>query len=225
MTNGYQTKYLRYGEIPRSVGVLYCDPLTSLIAYPSFEDHLIEMLPKLCANELHLAIGDVDGLRDYVMERRAVDPYSFGHLAGNACMRAVGAITAEWAANELKDVDFHICGTFGGDEVIIAADGPSHDAFAQKINILARDMKISSPRPVSFALASLMPCALEPADANTAYRTLVSAVDARLFALKGSARFAGGHLEGVVADIGTVSLSELRDQDGIEHPATMGEAR
>lgn len=224
MTNGYETHYLRYGEIPAGgeTGVLYCDPLTSLVAYPSFEQYLIDLLPTLTANELHIAIGDVDGLRDYVTQRRAVDPYSFGHLAGNACMRTVGALTAEWAATELKDVDFHICGTFGGDEVIIAAAGTSHDAFAQKINALARDMKVSSPRPVSFALATLEPCVLEPVNARSAYRMLVSAVDARLFAVKGDARFAGNHLEGIVVDVGVISLGDRPGEDDIEHPATIG---
>ncbi|MEV6930143.1 hypothetical protein AB0M46_37450 [Dactylosporangium sp. NPDC051485] len=205
--------------------MLYCDPLTSLVAYPSFEQHLIDLLPTLAADELHIAIGDVDGLREYVMERRAVDPYSFGHLAGNACMRTVGALTVEWAATELKEVGFHICGTFGGDEVIIAAAGTSHEAFTQKVNVLARDMKASSPRPVSFALATSKPCVLDPADARNAYRMLVSAVDAELFAVKGSARFAGGHLEGVVIDLGAISLVERPGVDDIEEAVTIGGGR
>ncbi|MEU8047974.1 hypothetical protein AB0B71_27990 [Micromonospora echinofusca] len=225
MTNpAYQTSYLRVGETPVGTerGVLYCDPLTSLVAYPSFEQYLIQMLPALAADEMHIAIGDVDGLREYVMERRAVDPYSFGHLAGNACMRTIGALTSEWAALELKDVDFHICGTFGGDEVIVAAAGLSHDAFLQKIHSLCHDLKVSSPRPCSFALATLERCTLEPQHARSAYRILVSAVDARLFSMKEGARLAGAHLEGAVADLGTVSLGEAPGQNGIEHPTKIG---
>ncbi|MFJ6200048.1 hypothetical protein [Micromonospora sp. NPDC092111] len=225
MTNSaYRTTYLRAGETPDDADrdVLYCDPLTSLIAYPSFEQYLIRMLPVLAAGEMHIAIGDVDGLRDYVMERRSVDPYSFGHLAGNACMRTVGALTSEWAALELRDVDFHICGTFGGDEVIVAAAGLSHEAFAQKIRSLCHDLKVSSPRPCSFALATLESCTLEPQHARSAYRILVSAVDARLFSIKEDARLSGAHLEGTVADLGVVPLGETSGQNDIEHPAQIG---
>ncbi|MGI5401430.1 hypothetical protein ACQEVG_18700 [Streptomyces sp. CA-135486] len=222
---GYRTMYLRSGETPVGVeeGVLYCDPLTSLIAYPSFEQYLIAMLPALVAEEMHIAIGDVDGLREYVSERRASDPDTFGHLAGNACMRTVGELTSNWAAKHLKDVVFHICGTFGGDEVIVAAGGLSHDAFVDKVHCLCRDIKVSSPRPCSFALATLESCTVPRQEARNAYRALVSLVDARLFSMKEDARLAGGHLEGAVADLGTVSLSDRGpNQDGIEYPATIG---
>ncbi|GAB3838120.1 hypothetical protein ACFPIJ_15890 [Dactylosporangium cerinum] len=223
--SAYQTKYLRAGETPSGSerDVLYCDPLTSLVAYPSFEQHLIRMLPALARDEVHIAIGDVDGLRDYVSQRRTADPYSFGHLAGNACMRAVGAVTSTWAARELQEADFHICGTFGGDEVIAAAAGISHDAFAMKIHSLCDDIKTSSPRPCSFALATLEPCALEPADARSAYRVLVSAVDARLFSMKEDAKLAGRHLEGAVTDLGSVCLAdELELTADLELTATIG---
>ena len=36
-----------------------CDPLTGLVAYPSFEELIIAGLPALAIKGLHLAIGDV----------------------------------------------------------------------------------------------------------------------------------------------------------------------
>lgn len=235
MTSGYLTGFLRAGELPADEdGVLYCDPLTSLIAYPSFEAHLIQRLPELAGAAMHIAIGDVDGLRGYVTERRASDPYSFGHLAGNACMRTVGSLTSAWAATTLDDVDFQLCGTFGGDEVIVAAAGLDHDTFAWRIQQLCDLIKQSSPRPCSFALATLQPCTVQPAHARTAYRILVSVVDAELFSAKENARLAGCRLEGAVNDLGVVSLVDAAHeevperapragQNGREqHPANMG---
>jgi GGDEF domain-containing protein len=220
--------YLRAGEaaVGLDQGVLYCDPLTSLVAYPSFEQYLIEMLPTLVTGEMHIAIGDVDGLREYVSERKADDPCSFGHLAGNACMRKVGALTSEWAATRLKDVRFHLCGTFGGDEVIVAAAGLSHDSFAGKIHDLCHEIKVSSPRPCSFALATVGPCVVPRHQARIAYRRFVSVIDACLFSMKENARLAGGQLEGAVVDLGIVSVSDGGpDQDGIGHLATIGGGR
>lgn len=219
MTNhGYRTEYLYVEDPPANAGesVLYRDPLTSLIAYPSFEEYLIATLPVLAAEDVHMAIGDVDGLREYVTERRAADPDSFGHLAGNACMRAVGALTSDWAREQLKDI-FHVCGTFGGDEVIVAASGLTHAAFADKLQSLCRDIKASSPRPCSFALATLESCMIPQPQSRNAYRALVSLIDSQLFAMKENARLAGEHLEGAVADLGMVSLGPRgNDQHGIE---------
>ncbi|MDH6108196.1 GGDEF domain-containing protein [Kitasatospora sp. MAP12-15] len=213
--------YLRLGEVPGEVddGILYCDPLTSLVAYPSFEKYLTEMLPLFAGDGLHVAIGDVDGLREYVSERRAGDPTSFGHLAGNACMQTVGKVTAGWAAAELADAEFHVCGTFGGDEVIVAASGLSHERFADKIHELCRLIKATAPRPCSFALGTLEDHTVTQSGAFTAYRHIVSMVDARLFHVKEEARNNGGHLDGAVTDLGLVNLL---DQQGAGRPARIG---
>jgi len=83
-------------EVDSSSGMrrtLLCDPLTGLVSYPSFEEHLTRELPRLARRELHLAIGDVDDLKEFVTARRDCDPMMFGHLAGNDCMRKVGAAT------------------------------------------------------------------------------------------------------------------------------------
>lgn len=222
MTNvGYRVGYLVLGELPVSgdESVLYCDPLTSLVAYPSFEEYLIKMLPMLIGKGLHLAIGDVDGLRAYVCERRSADPSSFGHLAGNACMRMVGEVTNSWALRELAALPFRICGTFGGDEVIVCASGLSHEQFARKIHALCDDIKVSSPRPCSFALATLTDDAVARQRPADAYRCLVSAVDALLFDEKEQGVLNGGHLDGSVFDLGIVSLL---DRGGAIKPTITG---
>jgi GGDEF domain-containing protein len=210
---GYRLSYLQLGDVPAGIddGILYCDPLTSLVAYPSFEQYLIKMIPGLAGKGLHIAIGDVDGLKEYVSQRRSADPASFGHLAGNACMLAVGRLTNSWAAAELSDIAFGVCGTFGGDEVIVAAAGLSHEAFAGKIRELCQAIKASAPRPCSFALATFDYGSVTPDGAPDAYRQFLSMIDEQLFRDKEQARFLNGHLDGAVSDLGTVSL--LDDED------------
>jgi GGDEF domain-containing protein len=202
-------------------GVVYLDPLTTLAAYPSFERYIIEMIPMLASDGLHIAIGDVDGLRKYVSERRSADPAHFGHLAGNACMQTIGRVTAEWAAAELSDSAFHVCGTFGGDEVIIAASGISHELFASKIHKLCRTIRCAAPRPCSFALGTLEDRTVTRDSAADAYRRFVSMLDARLFREKEDAHGDGGHLDGSVTNLGQVNLL---DHDGAGDSARIGGA-
>ncbi|HLI75925.1 MAG TPA: hypothetical protein VKV02_03190 [Acidobacteriaceae bacterium] len=185
------------------------DPLTMLIAYPSFEEQLTRLLPRLGQTGMHLAIGDVDGLREYVTERRAADPACFGHLAGNDCMRQVGRLTAEWAEKELTaGWTLGMCGTFGGDEVIVAAAGHSHMRFARVINDLCDRLRAHAPRPSSFALGTMPPRALSPAEASDVYRQLVSRIDASLFEAKEKWRTEDGRLEGRVWDLGFVDADQ-----------------
>jgi GGDEF domain-containing protein len=219
--SNYRVDYLVLGELPAGGGetVLYCDPLTSLVAYPSFEEYLIKMLPLLIGEGLHLAIGDVDGLRAYVSERRSADPSSFGHLAGNACMRVVGELTNSWALRELAGLPFRICGTFGGDEVIVGASGLSHGQFARKVHELCDVIKVSSPRPCSFALATLTDGTVARQRPGDAYRCFVSMVDALLFDEKEQRLHNGGGLDGSVFDLGVVSLL---DRGGVIKPAITG---
>jgi len=200
-----QLSHMRLGDPPADIddGVLYCDPLTSLVAYPSFEQYLVRVLPEFLAGGLHLAIGDVDGLREYVSERRATDPHCFGHLAGNACMRLIGRQTARWAGAELDAVS-SICGTFGGDEVIIGASGLDHRDFTRKITTLAQMIRGTAPRPCSFAVATFTASSWTVDDVDETYRRIVSTVDARLFHEKESARSAGPLLDGAVIDLGVM---------------------
>lgn len=222
--NGYRFGYMRPDDPPSELadGVVYLDPLTLLAAYPSFERYVIEMLPTLARDRMHMAIGDVDGLREYVSERRSADPSHFGHLAGNACMKTVGRITVKWAAAALIDCDSRLCGTFGGDEVIIAASGISHELFAARIDELCRSIRRMAPRPCSFALATLEDRIVTEDGAADCYRRFVSMIDARLFGEKECARREGRGLQGSVTDLGRIGTL---DHDIVGHPADLEEPR
>jgi GGDEF domain-containing protein len=208
-TYGYQLSCVGVsgGSLAAEDPVLLCDPLTMLVAYPSFEEHLTRVLPRVANAGLHLAIGDVDGLREYVTERRSADPASFGHLAGNDCMRRIGALTGEWARTHLAvGWTFRICGTFGGDEVIVSAVGLPHERFVEAIALLCQQIRASAPRPCSFALGTLVAREVTEYQAPGAYRTFVSQIDASLFDAKEEWRAGGGLLNGRVLDVGHISV-------------------
>ena len=189
-------------------GLFLCDPLTGLVAYPSFEELIIAGLPALAIKGLHLAIGDVDDLRGYVNNARGGDPTLFGHLAGNDCMRRVragdssmGGGYARWLAVQL------LCAsTFGGDEVIVAAAGRPYEDFLDVLSVLASRIRSSAPRPCSFASATSIPMQRLVARAEDAYRDLLSRVDKRLFCYKAESRNSGEPLNGALIDIGAVPL-------------------
>jgi len=186
--------------------LLLRDPLTGLVAYPSFERHLLEELPALAPLGVHLAIGDVDDLRRYVTERRAADPEMFGHLAGNDCMRRVGAATLSWERRALAGWPFAVCATFGGDEVIVAAAGLPFASFVAAVRQLASDIRRSSPRSCSFAVATTHPAPTRLVDVPSSYRALVARVDAALFDRKDALRAAGTDPRGEVVVLGPVVL-------------------
>ena len=183
---------------------LWCDPLTGLIAYPSFADHLTERLPSLAPTELHLAIGDVDDLKQYVTQRRIDDPTCFGHLAGNECMKDLGLVTRTWADRTISSWPFGLCGTFGGDEVIIAAAGKDFGRFVADIRSLMHAINRSVPRTCSFAVGTFQATGLTAADSEQAYRCLVSCVDEALFARKAMLREAHIDPRGDFVDVGRV---------------------
>ncbi len=186
--------------------LLLCDPLTGLVAYPSFEAYLVAALPTLAPDGVHLAIGDVDDLRGYVTTIRADDPTRFGHLAGNDCMRRVGAATCRWSATVLDGWPFAVCATFGGDEVIVVAAGQPYAVFLAALGELITQIRTAAPRACSFAAATTVPMVCAVTGAADAYRRLVSHVDACLFRQKAVARRAGRMLDGVLVDVGAVDL-------------------
>lgn len=192
-------------------GDLLCDPLTGLVAYPSFEAHLVRAIPSLLDIGFHLAIGDVDGLKEYVSSRNMEDGSMFGHLAGNECMRRVGVATRAWGEELRQRYPFFVCGTFGGDEVIVAASGMTYPDFRDSIVRLACDIRVSAPRPCSFAsgtFASLpQPDCFAPMDV---YRMIVSRVDATLFRWKQDIH----KLDNLVFDAGDIVSSPRRGSIG-----------
>lgn len=168
-------------------GLILCDPLTRLVAYPSFERHMVAEMARIAPLGVHLAIGDVDDLSEYVSRSNETDPSHFGHLAGNECMTRVGEVTKSWAKG-LDPWAFSICATFGGDEVIIAAAGGSPGAFSNAVESLRDGLMRDCPCPLSFAVGGLAPHELPSEEAASVYRRLVAHVDAALFAAKAAAR-------------------------------------
>ena len=203
--HGFLTVPLQDSHDPSAL--LLCDPLTGLVAYPSFEAHMIAALPGLANEGLHLAIGDVDDLRGYVTAANANDANLFGHLAGNDCMRRVGDATRRWVTDYLDFWPFAVCGTFGGDEVIVAAAGRPYDAFIDALAELGSRIRTNSPRPCSFASATTMPMADIVGTAEDTYRRLVSRVDKCLFFHKAAARDAGSTLAGTLVNLGVLDLT------------------
>jgi GGDEF domain-containing protein len=186
---------------------LLCDPLTGLVAYPSFAECLIGSLPTLSTSTgLHLAIGDVDDLKEYVSQRRAEDPTMFGHLAGNQCMEAVGRATTAWSHEALRTSTFALCGTFGGDEVIVATAGVAYDRFVASIRDLAQAIDRAAPRTCSFAVGTFPPGAIFDHQATAAYRQFVAAIDAALFFHKAELREQHLKPRGELKDIGDVRV-------------------
>ena len=183
---------------------LWCDPLTGLVAYPSFAEHLTDCLPILAPLGVHLAIGDVDDLKQYVSERRAEDRAYFGHLAGNECMQMIGQITRQWAERTTASWPFSLCGTFGGDEVIVAAAGVDYAVFVDSVRCLVDDIGAKAPRTCSFAAGTLIPTVISQACRTTAYREFVARVDLALFERKAEIRAANVSPRGDFEDIGPV---------------------
>ncbi|PBA69089.1 GGDEF domain-containing protein [Mycobacterium avium] len=202
---------------------LFCDPLTGLVAYPSFAEFLIGNLPELAAVGLHLAIGDVDDLKEYVSRRRSDDPTCFGHLAGNECMQALGRTTKQWAAREFADWPFFLCGTFGGDEVIIAAAGQSPCAFWEKLRQLEREIRCHVPRTCSFSVGSLHVERIDGRHAQIAYRQLVAQVDRALFDRKTALRERNTKPRGDISSSGPIVLELPAEEDSSEVHAGMGD--
>ncbi|MDF0668797.1 MAG: radical SAM protein [Nitrospira sp.] len=206
------------GAVPQELepsGLLLCDPLTGLVAYPSFERYLVANLPDIAPFGLHISVGDVDGLKEYVTRKNAEDEFLFGHLAGNHCMQEVGRITRSWAHQALEDVPFSLCGTFGGDEVILAVAGIEYDRFVTAIRLLATKLRHEAPRPCSFAAATLFNRTVEQRNAHEIFRRLVSQIDRALFRYKAKLPGDAGGGDNGVVDVGTLLLSSLNETDTV----------
>lgn len=172
--------------------VLLCDPLTGLLAYDSFAQHVTSSLAGWLERGAHMAIGDVDGLKEYVTRSNTADPKLFGHLAGNQCMKLIGAIVRGWSAGREGEWAAMVCGTFGGDEVIVVAVGGRPADFVRDVEKLADDIRRGAPRPCSFACVSVGPTPEPLSDPGAFYAEWVGTVDRALFEIKSSGRTSGG---------------------------------
>lgn len=162
------------------------DPVTGLVGFPEFATCLAAFLTDQArlGQPVGIAIGDVDHLKSYVEDTNSTQPASFGHLAGNAYMAALGRICSSWF--HASRFPAGCVSTFGGDEVIITATVAGRRAFAAAVSTLRDHCRRQLPRSVSFATTVITP---QP-DQNWNADGVLSAVDAALFRRK-SARTGG----------------------------------
>jgi GGDEF domain-containing protein len=188
---------------------LLCDPLTGLVSYPSFETFLTSTLPELLNAGLHLAIGDVDNLRDYILAKNIADPYSSGHLAGNDCMRRVGKAIRDWTNGISKVAPFLMCATFGGDEVIIAGSGLPYHQFFDEITSLSKQIAMAAPRSCSFAVSTTTneEMHVNPGNAELFYKKYLGNIDRHLLQQK-AAMSNNKTKNGFVFDLGNIKVGE-----------------
>jgi GGDEF domain-containing protein len=188
-----------------AANLLLCDPLTRLVAYPSFECHMVDALPRHAPQGMHLAIGDVDDLKAYVSQINETDASHFGHLAGNECMARIGHITRSWSEERLNAWPFSVCATFGGDEVIVAASGRHFQEFVDEVSVLVTAVQHGAPRPMSFTVATLAPSSVTLSSAYSVYRGFIAKVDAGLFACKADLRSKSISPRGEFVNLGVLS--------------------
>ena len=194
------------GSLPKDL--MLCDPLTYLVAYPSFQKYMVEHFFSLSSEGIHLAIGDVDDLKRYVTECQSIDPMLFGHIAGNECMQRVGKITTQWASTTFTPNHFALCGAFGGDEIIIAASGITYDHFYYAVLELAEKLRKGAPRPLSFAMATIKSTSTCRFDPYYHFRKLVIEVDMALFNQKNKRPKDYYSERGVVISLGKLNLDD-----------------
>ncbi|MEM5471909.1 diguanylate cyclase [Hoeflea sp. AS60] len=180
------------GDISKSIVVdlekiaretLLVDPLTQLVSYDSMANFIKRRLSRKDLDPCFLAIGDVDGLREYVSSCNNASNDMFGHLAGNHCMKLVGKTVAEWQARQ-DPASVWLSGTFGGDEVIIFSQGGHYSDFINRVRELSCDIARTCPRPCSFAGSEYSPTGTNHDNPEAAYRAWVSRVDRTLFEAK-----------------------------------------
>lgn len=127
------------------------DPVTGLVAWPGFHRRLPALLAQAvsAAQPVGLAIGDVDNLKTYVETVRAAEPRLFGHLAGNAFMSRLGVLARTWLRR--LQLSQACLATFGGDEIILAAEVDNRSVFGTYVQELRDLLCAQLPCSVSFS--------------------------------------------------------------------------
>ncbi|MEU4378489.1 GGDEF domain-containing protein [Micromonospora echinofusca] len=176
------------------------DPITGLVAFPDFNAALPTMIGECfgAGQSLGLAIGDVDGLKEYVERSRDVDPRAFGHMAGCALMNELGSVAAQWFDD--MPYDAGCVATFGGDEVIVAVrlDRQERSLFPERLGVLRDRMIERLPRTVSFGYGVFPHDTVlgERDDARETADLMLGSVDQMLFREKAAVRAAGRTVQG-----------------------------
>lgn len=186
--------------------VLICDPQTGLVSYPSFERFLRHRLDDWLRAGLHLAIGDVDDLGEYISQKNHDDDRFYGHLAGNNCMCIIGEITRTWHNTNLSWAKKSILATFGGDEVIVAAIGGTHAEFSTCISSLASLIEENAPRPCSFVTGHFQYASQIAERTFDPYRSIIGQVDEALLQQKERRKREGSKTRRQIWALGTTNI-------------------
>ncbi|GIL32032.1 diguanylate cyclase domain-containing protein [Actinocatenispora comari] len=153
------------------------EPNTGLVCFPDFHQRLPGHVTAALAagRSVGVAIGDVDGLTEYVEHANQIG--SWGHQAGNELMRRAGQLAREWFSDQITD---GCLSTFGGDEIVLVAETPDADTFAEHADQLRALLCTQVDCTVSFAVGILDP------DAFGAWlcATLLGSIDRALFTAK-----------------------------------------
>jgi GGDEF domain-containing protein len=169
------------------------DPITGLVAFPDFHRDFPRHLWKAVTGgeTVGLAIGDVDNLKDYVETSKVSEGQSFGHLSGCVLMSHLGRIARSWFTEQ--EVTRGCVATFGGDEIIVALEVRSSEAFHGAVGQLQERLDTCLPRTVSFA-ASLVTTDQFRAgdDMQSLYLRTMMSIDYHLFHRKADRRASGG---------------------------------
>lgn len=182
------------------------DPVTGLVGFPEFSACLPAFLvhQTTLGRSVGIAIGDVDHLKSYVEDTNATYQNSFGHLAGNAYMAALGRICSSWF--HASRFPAGCVSTFGGDEIIATAAVVDPHVFRAAISTLRDRCREQLPRPVSFVTTVLT----FPGGTNWhCGDELLSAVDAVLFRNKARRDGVDDDL-GFVVDLPEVVFDDVR---------------
>lgn len=159
-------------------GIARRDSLTGLGNRRWFDERLRERISRVqtCAEPLALLLFDVDHFKAY--------NDGYGHPAGDACLRVLGALTAG-----LFDVGEQRAARYGGEEftvILTGADALRAQALAEQLRAMieARDLPhAGSPRglvTISVGAARLRP--------GEDARALIARCDAALYACKRAGR-------------------------------------
>jgi GGDEF domain-containing protein len=160
------------------------DPISGLVAWPGY----FARLPALLGDHLHsgrsvgLSIGQVENLSGYVED--------IGHVAGVELVTRLGATAREWLLDD--DVRHGCLATFGGGEIVFAAEARSEAAYVEHVGRLRAALVEALPRSVSFVATFLEAGSISESVADDGWQDFCVQVIARmeraLFAQMGARR-------------------------------------
>lgn len=149
------------------------DPLTGLLNRRGFEDFFEREIARTKRNK---SPGGIFVLIDLDHFKRVND--SFGHAAGDACIRTVGALLAK----SIRQVD--AAARFGGDEFALVLTQTDLDRAIKKVRDLRRSLNSLVLDWESWSIPIGGSIGVEPFDSNSTLEDVYRAADAALYADK-----------------------------------------